>query len=126
MASIYKTSPAAQLVHQDAYQRMVCPGRKKIDKIRGRIPKGQESPFGDFPADYKKPTEHLKALGLMTVKFPPPLPGAPLSARGPAERGPASARSTKGNLSARGKDVLSNTGAAMRVTPWNDREANMF
>jgi hypothetical protein len=55
MTSIYKTSPAAQLVHQDAFQRIVCPGRKKIDKIMGRIPKGQESPFGDFPADYSRP-----------------------------------------------------------------------
>jgi hypothetical protein len=55
MANIYKTSPAAQLVHQDAFQRIVCPGRKKIDKLMGRIPKGQESPFGDFPADYSRP-----------------------------------------------------------------------
>jgi hypothetical protein len=121
-----KVSEAAQLVLYDEFSRYTAPNKKKIDKIRGRIPKGQDSPFGDFPADYKKPTEHLKALGLVTVKVPPPLPGAPLSARGPTERGPASARSTKGNLSARGRDVLSNTGAAMRMTPRNDREANMF
>jgi len=50
-----KISPAAQLVHHDEFQRIVSPGRKKLDKMRGQIPKGQESPFGDFPADYKRP-----------------------------------------------------------------------
>mmetsp|Transcript_97187 Transcript_97187/g.245151 ORF Transcript_97187/g.245151 Transcript_97187/m.245151 type:complete len:346 (-) Transcript_97187:204-1241(-) len=50
-----KLSTASQLVHQDEFQRIVEPGRKKIDKIKGMIPKGQESPFGDFPADYIRP-----------------------------------------------------------------------
>jgi len=50
-----KISTASQLVHQDEFQRIVEPGRKKVDKIKGMIPKGQESPFGDFPSDYIRP-----------------------------------------------------------------------
>jgi len=50
-----KISNAAQLVHHDEFNRFQNPGRKKIDKLLGRIPKGQESPFGDFPADYSRP-----------------------------------------------------------------------
>jgi len=50
-----KVSPAAQLVHMDEFSRIVRPGAKKQDKVMGRIPKGQESPFGDFPRDYSRP-----------------------------------------------------------------------
>jgi len=63
-----KVSDAAQLVQYDEFARMIYPNRKKIDKIKGHIPKGQASPFGDFPSDYTKPTEHLKSLGLLNYK----------------------------------------------------------
>jgi len=35
----------------------MSPGAKKFDKLMGRIPKGQESPFGDFPTDYERPKQ---------------------------------------------------------------------
>lgn len=35
--------------------RMIRPGKKKADKQQGKLPRGQESPFGDFPADYTRP-----------------------------------------------------------------------
>jgi hypothetical protein len=49
-----KISAAAQLQQHDEFQKMMNPGQKKIDKREGRIPKGQESPFGDFPKDHGK------------------------------------------------------------------------
>lgn len=99
-----KVSDAAQLVLYDEFSRIVKPNQKKIDKIHGRIPKGQESPFGDFPPDYTRPTEHLKTLGVTNLKAisprseplsvrgertarpPEPFSGQPLSARGPRSR----------------------------------------
>jgi len=50
-----KISCAAQLQQQDEFDRVINPGRKRLDKQQGRIPKGQESPFGDFPKDYARP-----------------------------------------------------------------------
>jgi hypothetical protein len=102
-----KVSDASQLVLYDAFQRIIKPNQKKIDKLQGRIPKGQESPFGDFPPDFKKPTEHLKTLGLTALKTPRQLSEAPGSARG----APGSAR---GNLSARGagRNILASQGGA--------------
>ena len=29
--------------------------RRRVDKAFGRIPKGQDSPFGDFPEEYDRP-----------------------------------------------------------------------
>jgi len=60
-----RVSDAAQMVHSDVWNRMNAPHRNKIDKLTGRIPKGQESPFGDFPSDYSKPTprSQLNSLG---------------------------------------------------------------
>jgi len=101
-----KISDAAQLVQRDEFERITKPNAKKIDKLQGRIPKGQESPFGDFPADFPRATEHLKTLGLHMVKM---CPEGPKSARNE----PKSARSaTGGNLSARGlgKSKLTSTG----------------
>jgi hypothetical protein len=49
-------SAAAQLVLDDQFKKMVSPGRKRAEKLTGRLPKGLESPFGDFPADYSRPT----------------------------------------------------------------------
>lgn len=119
-----KVSDAAQLVMADEFSRIVDPNRKKIDKITGRIPKGQESPFGDFPASFKRPTEHLKALGLGpgSLKTPRPLPSAPNSARGPGNRSARQAeadgaRGNRGDVSARGKNVFSNAGGAISRTP---------
>eukprot|EP00927_Polykrikos_kofoidii_P075034 TRINITY_DN71090_c0_g1_i1.p1 TRINITY_DN71090_c0_g1~~TRINITY_DN71090_c0_g1_i1.p1 ORF type:complete len:357 (-),score=44.71 TRINITY_DN71090_c0_g1_i1:194-1177(-) len=89
-----KISPAAALVHHDEFDRIVHPGRKKIDKMFGRIPKGQESPFGDFPADYHRPQHRMKTqMGVMKISGV-----ASLTPRG----GPQSARSASLSLSARG------------------------
>jgi len=46
-----KISAAAQLQQHDAFLNMMDPGHRKKDKMSGRIPKGQESPFGDFPKE---------------------------------------------------------------------------
>mmetsp|Transcript_76379 Transcript_76379/g.237302 ORF Transcript_76379/g.237302 Transcript_76379/m.237302 type:complete len:336 (+) Transcript_76379:111-1118(+) len=97
-----RVSDAAQLVHFDEFSRMWQPHRKKIDKVTGKIPKGQESPFGDFPPDYNRPANHLRNLGATMMNSargdpsprqgPPPLP----SARGGAAATmmPTSARAT--------------------------------
>lgn len=62
-----KISAAALLQLADQFDRQKKFRRRRIDKALGRIPKGQESPFGDFPEDYARP-----------------LPTTPLSARAPA------------------------------------------
>jgi hypothetical protein len=128
-----KPSDAGQLVLYDEFSRIVKPNQKKIDKIVGRIPKGQESPFGDFPPYFTKPTEHLKTLGLMTKgeKLSRAQPESQ-SARGAqvarqaAATQPLSARGLNGNgdLSARGrpKNLFASTGGAC-ITPRGDREA---
>jgi len=54
MTATAKISAAAQLQQHDEFDRMMNPGRKKMDKMLGRIPKGQESPFGDFPKDFAR------------------------------------------------------------------------
>jgi len=87
-----KVSDAAQLVHFDEFNRIINPNRKKLDKIMGKIPKGQESPLGDFPADYARPVPKLRALGESMMKSTKEWNG-PLSARA------TSARSRKGGAS---------------------------
>jgi len=57
-----KVSDAAMLVHQDEFSRMYSPRRRQVDKALGRIPKGQESPFGDFPPDYARPINPRKSF----------------------------------------------------------------
>eukprot|EP00929_Paragymnodinium_shiwhaense_P041951 TRINITY_DN2178_c0_g2_i1.p2 TRINITY_DN2178_c0_g2~~TRINITY_DN2178_c0_g2_i1.p2 ORF type:complete len:341 (-),score=74.03 TRINITY_DN2178_c0_g2_i1:268-1290(-) len=96
----HKISPAAQLVLHDEFNRIIHPGKKKMDKAMGRIPKGQDSPFGDFPADFKKGkgTSALRLGGRVSLSqsLPQALgsprggPQMPLSARDPV---PDSARS---------------------------------
>lgn len=108
MSYLSKISAAAQLVHEDEFRRMLEPGRKKMDKLIGRLPKGQESPFGDFPSDYTRPGDEQKrasALAVMgTASLSTPRTLEPLaSARGKTTprtarltpREPQSARSTK-------------------------------
>jgi len=53
--SVPKISTAAQLVINDEFARVGHAQRKRLDKMTGKIPKGQESPFGDFPADFCRP-----------------------------------------------------------------------
>jgi len=109
-----KISDAAQLVQRDEFERITKPNVKRIDKIMGRIPKGQESPLGDFPATFGRATEHLKTLGLSMGQT---FPTGPKSARGE----PKSARSaTGGELTARGlgKSRLTGTGGhCVSTTP---------
>lgn len=62
-----RISDAASLVHYDEFSRMPNPNRKKADKVLGKIPKGQESPFGDFPPDYTRPRSNLVLLGAATL-----------------------------------------------------------
>jgi hypothetical protein len=81
-----KVSDAAQLVLGDVFNRIKNPGRQKVDKIRGRIPKGQESCFGDFPSDYTRPANHLSKLGATIALTPRGQPSprqGDLSARQP-------------------------------------------
>jgi len=131
-----KVSDASQLVLYDEFSRMIKPNQKKIDKIKGRIPRGQASPFGDFPPDFKRPTEHLKTLGLSALKMPLSPASDPNSARGPGSRSAGqaaatlaevgSARSTRGDTSARGprRNILTATGGAcVSTTPRLEREA---
>jgi len=63
-----KVSDAAQLVHSDVFNRLQQPNRLKLDKISGKIPKGQESVFGDFPSDYTRPA--LRSLGASIAMTP--------------------------------------------------------
>jgi len=71
-----KIGAAAQLVQEDEFLRMIQPGRKKLDKIMGKLPRGQESPFGDFPRDFARPSfsTRLAATGATTMLTPRPTP----------------------------------------------------
>lgn len=66
-----RISDAASLVHYDEFLRMPNPNRKKVDKILGKIPKGQESPFGDFPPDYTRQKTRLGLFGASTLSGSP-------------------------------------------------------
>jgi len=48
-------SPAVLLQQADLLNRGERFVKMRTDKLKGRIPMGQESPFGDFPADYTRP-----------------------------------------------------------------------
>jgi len=121
-----KVSDAAQLVQRDEFQRISRPNHKKIDKIKGKIPKGQESPFGDFPADFQRPTEHLKTLGFnigslggKNNKSPQASPRLAMSGQAINTKEPNSARSG-GDLTARGlgRSKLTGTGGqCVSTTP---------
>mmetsp|Transcript_86694 Transcript_86694/g.250386 ORF Transcript_86694/g.250386 Transcript_86694/m.250386 type:complete len:316 (-) Transcript_86694:259-1206(-) len=69
-----RLSDAAQLVHNDVFSRMTAPHRTRVSKLAGKIPKGQESPFGDFPSDYRRPTPRtqLGTAGATLLKSPRP------------------------------------------------------
>jgi len=64
MVSTTKISAAAQLVHEDEFMRIVMPNRLKVDKLTGKLPKGQESPLGDFPNDYTRPDRSMRLTGI--------------------------------------------------------------
>lgn len=86
-----RLSDAAQLVHFDEFSRVVQPDRKKFDKLAGKIPRGLESPFGDFPADYHRPTPRTLAKAGASVMVPKlPL----VAADTPRERPRLTARGT--------------------------------
>jgi len=121
-----RVSDAAQLVLYDEFSRIVKPNQKKIDKIVGRIPKGQASPLGDFPVHYAKPTEHLKTLGIDKIKAADKEEKTPRaqSAREASRAQPLSARGS-GKLSARkagSTNLFASTGGAC-ITRF-DREAS--
>jgi len=119
-----KVSDAAQLVHYDEFSRMWQPHRKKIDKALGRIPKGQESPFGDFPPDFGRPAARLRSLGtsvLLSARGEPsprePLP--PMSARGPASARGTSQPVPSAPFQARG---TGSGGRPSSIAPRRERE----
>jgi len=58
---------------------------------------------------YKRPTEHLKALGLLTLKSPRMLADAPASAR---SAGPADNLSARSGYSASSRQIITSTGGA--------------
>eukprot|EP00931_Biecheleriopsis_adriatica_P066869 TRINITY_DN4110_c0_g2_i1.p1 TRINITY_DN4110_c0_g2~~TRINITY_DN4110_c0_g2_i1.p1 ORF type:complete len:342 (-),score=63.21 TRINITY_DN4110_c0_g2_i1:20-982(-) len=91
-----KISHAAQLVHEDEFLRHTRLEQKKSDKFHGRLPRGQESPFGNFPADYTRPADSKKT-GVPTLR----LSGNAtlLTPRGNTQATPRSARSA-GDLKA--------------------------
>lgn len=66
-----KISAAAQLQAQEEFDRLQNFSRKRTDKLLGRIPKGQESPFGDFPAEFVRPklAPLSPKLGSSTMKL---------------------------------------------------------
>jgi len=57
MAHASKTplSPAVLLQQADLLNRGERFLKMRTDKLKGKIPMGQESPFGDFPSDYTRP-----------------------------------------------------------------------
>jgi len=59
-----KISHAAALIHEEQFDKFNNPGTKKLDKLNGRIPKGLESPFGDFPPDYTRPSQFTTKMRL--------------------------------------------------------------
>jgi len=67
MATATKVTPAAQLVHQDDFNRFYEPLAKKRDKWTGMLPKGNHCMFGDFPAGYTIPNNRLKLVGQSTL-----------------------------------------------------------
>ncbi|CAJ1423426.1 unnamed protein product [Effrenium voratum] len=101
MSYMSKISAAAQLVHEDEFRRMLEPGRKKHDKLIGRLPKGQESPFGDFPPDYTRPEDTtkrspaLRLLGTATLTPRNTLEQALPTARSLGAKTPRTARDTR-------------------------------
>mmetsp|Transcript_81380 Transcript_81380/g.143643 ORF Transcript_81380/g.143643 Transcript_81380/m.143643 type:complete len:311 (+) Transcript_81380:71-1003(+) len=52
----------------DLLARIVGPSALKHDKLLGRIPRGKDSPFGDFPQDYHRPASKFSTLGSSLVK----------------------------------------------------------
>jgi len=112
-----KISPAAQLVQEDEFNRIINPGRKKIDKIMGKIPKGLESPFGDFPRDYTRPSRGSTLMRISGASSLTPRGGQqPLSARGPASQ-PLSAQGASLPMSARGRAAGSGAAGPSEVPP---------
>jgi len=71
--------PAVMQVHEENFMKYYDPLAKKRSKWSGMIPKGDHSPFGDFPSDYVVPNNRLKLIGLSTLKTP--RDSAPDSAR---------------------------------------------
>eukprot|EP00746_Dinoflagellata_sp_MGD_P137949 gnl/MRDRNA2_/MRDRNA2_71679_c0_seq2.p1 gnl/MRDRNA2_/MRDRNA2_71679_c0~~gnl/MRDRNA2_/MRDRNA2_71679_c0_seq2.p1 ORF type:complete len:322 (-),score=60.27 gnl/MRDRNA2_/MRDRNA2_71679_c0_seq2:197-1120(-) len=67
MAASVKVTPAAASVHEEYFQRFYDPLSKKRDKLKGMLPKGYHSPFGDFPSDVTVPNNRLKLIGQSTL-----------------------------------------------------------
>mmetsp|Transcript_2469 Transcript_2469/g.5354 ORF Transcript_2469/g.5354 Transcript_2469/m.5354 type:complete len:314 (+) Transcript_2469:81-1022(+) len=79
-------------MQRDQLSGAMDPTKRRLDKQLGMIPKGMDSPFGDFPKDYPRPlvgTSAMKIHGMSTLTSPrlaaagsprlPPVDGAAAS-----------------------------------------------
>eukprot|EP00933_Yihiella_yeosuensis_P023565 TRINITY_DN18354_c0_g2_i3.p1 TRINITY_DN18354_c0_g2~~TRINITY_DN18354_c0_g2_i3.p1 ORF type:complete len:378 (-),score=63.25 TRINITY_DN18354_c0_g2_i3:199-1332(-) len=111
-----KISAAAQLQVDDQFDRQKKFHRRRIDKIMGWIPKGQDSPFGDFPAEYTRPVFPVIVStkpGYADEWAAMATHGSPRSARGPGPR--AVSASLPAPKSARGSNRMAQTMQALRT-----------
>ncbi|CAJ1357414.1 unnamed protein product [Effrenium voratum] len=108
-----KISAAALLQLADQFDRKKKIPRRREDKALGRIPKGQESPFGDFPDDYVRPLPPPPLSARQSMAHTAPLPD--LSAAMQAVEARArSMRSPVAPKSARGPNKMAATLQALR------------
>ena len=56
-----RTTP--RFFHRATHQPHYFAPRRPHRPYRARLPKGQESPFGDFPTDYTRPSDEAKRSG---------------------------------------------------------------
>jgi len=75
MATSSKISVAAQLQAEDQFERSHKLGRRKVDKLMGKIPKGTESCFGDFPVEAIRPEQcrptSMRLIGSAALSYTP-------------------------------------------------------
>lgn len=115
-----KISAAASLQLEDQFDRQKKFHKRRVDKALGKIPKGPESPFGDFPENYVRPSH-------WTIVPPPGAQASPRSThadlglslagqegRGMSMRVSGSAALTP-RISARGPNKLAQTMHALRA-----------
>jgi hypothetical protein len=97
-----KETPAAQQVKEEYFKGFYHPHAKKIDKIKGMMPKGYHSVFGDFPPDSAppNPVARFKSLGQSVIA----------GLNSPRKSMPDSARSCPDPTSPRTKTKLFGTG----------------
>eukprot|EP00930_Biecheleria_cincta_P082278 TRINITY_DN7203_c0_g2_i1.p1 TRINITY_DN7203_c0_g2~~TRINITY_DN7203_c0_g2_i1.p1 ORF type:complete len:369 (-),score=68.80 TRINITY_DN7203_c0_g2_i1:95-1162(-) len=115
-----KISAAANLQLEDQFDRQKKFYKRRVDKALGRIPKGPESPFGDFPENYVRPSQWTvipPAMGHASPRSAQADLGLTLAGqegRGVTMRLSGSAALTP-RMSARGPNKLAQTMQALRA-----------